>query len=107
MMTEDDAKTKWCPMARYGVRDNSGAWTGTSHNRAILLDNDSENRESPVTTIKCIGSDCMMWRQGQKRNPAWKPRHGMIAYEEQHPADQEPAYIVDPDHGYCGLAGRL
>jgi hypothetical protein len=40
-MTEDQAKTKWCPMVRAG--NLAGC------NRADATD-------------KCIGSDCMMWR---------------------------------------------
>jgi hypothetical protein len=45
-MTEDDAKTKWCPMVRMGDMNaptgiNAGNQAGTT----------------------CIGSACMMWRE--------------------------------------------
>lgn len=44
-MTEDEARTKWCPMAR------TDAPTGGSHNR--------DYKDWPVGM--CIASDCMMW----------------------------------------------
>ena len=42
-MTEEQAKTKWCPMVRVG--DGSGC------NRNHLFE----------SYDKCIASDCMMW----------------------------------------------
>ena len=44
-MTEDEAKTKWCPMAREWGDENS-------YNR--VLGKADEH-------TKCIASDCMMW----------------------------------------------
>jgi hypothetical protein len=45
-MTEEEAKTKWCPMWRIGqVSDLRGSTAVNNHSAA-----------------KCIGSDCMMWR---------------------------------------------
>lgn len=60
-MTEDDAKTKWCPMTRIGDMN-----VPTGINRG----NNSNN--------KCIASDCMVWKftdtrtkdgYGNARNP--------------------------------------
>jgi hypothetical protein len=46
-MTEDEAKTKWCPMVRVI------AYNGTY----------SSNRlDSSVMSKKCIASNCMLWR---------------------------------------------
>lgn len=77
--TEDEAKTKWCPLA-------------------------------PTYTLpssRCIASECMAWRWAQKRNPDWKPEPGyMMSVTPTHPADDEPLYVADPEHGYCGLAGQ-
>lgn len=73
-MTEDEAKTKWCPM-------------------------DDFNR-------RCMASGCMMWRQRQAPNPGWKPSGG-LSFPMQDTRFDQPMYIDDPDHGYCGLAGRL
>jgi hypothetical protein len=44
-MTEQEAKTKWCPMA--SLRQNR--WT-------------SGNFETYSQFTKCLGSLCMMWR---------------------------------------------
>lgn len=44
-MTEDEAKTKWCPL-----------------NRTRVFVNSEEPFKAPVGA-KCIGSACMMWRE--------------------------------------------
>ena len=47
-MTEDEAKTKWCPMVR-----------------SSDLEKDVDNcyiKDRNPTYSRCIGSDCMMWR---------------------------------------------
>jgi hypothetical protein len=50
-MTEDEARTKWCPQAR--------AWeAGAAVNRSPTT-----QRVEPET--RCIASDCMMWRWGR------------------------------------------
>ena len=52
MMTEEEAKTKWCPFARYigDTRDRTSA-----HNR--VGSGDGFNSE-----CNCIASQCMAWR---------------------------------------------
>jgi hypothetical protein len=53
-MTEEEAKTKWCPMSR------SGEYFSTNRGSdGITYDTDS-----------CIASDCMMWRQDLAREEA-------------------------------------
>ena len=47
-MTEEEAKTKWCPMVRLG--DSGG-------NNQLLLGG------THSTLGHCIGSACMMWRE--------------------------------------------
>lgn len=54
-MTENEAKTKWCPMTRYRTVKSSKL-----HQDTVGMSN------LPTGTGKCIGSDCMAWR--------WKPR---------------------------------
>jgi len=75
-MTEEEAKTKWCPMVR-NVREgiNVGPW-----NRV--------EGEIPYTS-KCIGSDCMLWR-----------REVVFYTDEVGPTEE------DNKRGYCGLAGE-
>lgn len=49
-MTEEEAKTKWCPHARVG-----SAISG-------LGAMNSDFREGPVPEAYCRGSECMAWR---------------------------------------------
>jgi len=75
-MTEDEAKTKWCPYAIYPFAG------GMSANRGF----DSHSSEDKV---KCIGSACMAWRIGLSLT---------ISGDNQE--------IGTKPHGFCGLAGR-
>lgn len=54
-MTEDEAKTKWCPFARVGVENDP---TAASYNR---LQEDVDGRREPFQTL-CIASRCMAFR---------------------------------------------
>jgi len=52
-MTEDQAKTKWCPFVRWNVtRDGDNSFQRWN-NRASGLDDDANGC--------CITSDCMAW----------------------------------------------
>lgn len=62
-MTESEAKKRWCPMVRVSMPINP---------QPALL---SAARAESVS--RCIGSDCMLWREQGKAG------------------------------GYCGLAGKL
>jgi len=75
-MTEDEARTKWCPMVRY----KSGGGEGI--NRWATSD---DKNYSPDHS-KCIASDCMMWREIREQ-------------------DSSTGYwnIIG---GYCGLGGK-
>ena len=96
-MTEDEAKTKWCPQYRVGVADDD-----TIDNRLTRF---------PVQLPRaqmCLASECMAWR--------WEPQ----TYE--HHSNDVGSYVnTEPDtnrygvrvrgkalprEGYCGLAGR-
>ena len=78
-MTEDEAKTKWCPMARVVVGTISESMAAC--NRSIQgMPPDLEAQ------TRCIASACMMW------DP-------FVAYD-----DAIPAYIAtEPPSGDCGL----
>lgn len=104
-ITEAEAATKWCPASRMlshtSAQDGKGRmWEGGySYNRS------ADGGELYIPTgCKCIGSACMMWRQGQKRNPEWMPNHSMMAGYEMHPDDRQPTHIPDPERGHCALA---
>ena len=89
-MTEDEAKTKWCPMV---------------HVRATVLlldspDGDIAKRRIEAAEIEdkksmCIGSQCMMWRSTKviDYNDPVEVTHAATVYRTN---------IVF----YCGLAGK-
>lgn len=82
-MTEDEAKTKWCPFTRLlthvSAQDGQGRYYegGYSYNRSP---DDGEGYTPPSTF--CIASACMAWREVCPR-----------------PSDRTKT------QGYCGLAG--
>ena len=80
-MTEQEAKTKWCPMART-VSDTRNHATA---NR--LVDRGPSNADSDCM---CLVSDCMMWRWDEE------PRYQKC--------DLPP--IPNTGYGHCGLAGK-
>lgn len=101
-MTETEAKTKWCPMVRlvdYGFAldcDHDGdasaliVAAGAPHNRMkIGMGEDEAELAVSLSCLKCIGSDCMMWRE----TPTVV-------------SDAEIATGEAVMHGYCGLAGK-
>jgi hypothetical protein len=54
-MTEDEARTKWCPFVRAAIISVT-ANDIPPHNRA------SSSSNPDINGINCIASDCMMWR---------------------------------------------
>ena len=92
-MTEEEAKTKWCPYAR-GIAAVIGS-DGTQdvltppHNR-VGIKGTAEVRLTPMHM--CIGSACMAWRWDD-----WEFfSEGKMKAIEADPSLQE---------GFCGLAG--
>ena len=82
-MTEDEAKTKWCPMVRF-------------HNG---LDGDVYcSRPTGVVTnnsAKCIASDCMMWK--------WDIKLNRELAKDRHPEELERIKF----EGDCGLKTKV
>jgi hypothetical protein len=92
-MTEEEAKTKWCPFARPVVaREQDGKVhidaASPVHNR-YSMDVGQFKIPSGAT---CAGSACMAWR--------WLPKAGTDE-------NDQPKYYAGSWHGYCGLAGKL
>ena len=85
-MTEDEAKTKWCPFARYvSIR-------GEGINRWI---HEGETQTNPEPS-RCIASDCMAWRWTTAPDRA-------ESYAREAPrAHREHPFVAK---GHCGLAG--
>jgi len=53
-MTEDEAKTKWCPETRFHVASGT-----VYHNRLIKTDDDTGSAKQ--NSANCIASDCACW----------------------------------------------
>ena len=89
-MTEDEAKTKWCPMVhvRANVMYADGPDDDATKRRIDLAE--AEHRKS-----MCIGSQCMMWRSTKviDYNDPVEVTHAATVYRTN---------IVF----YCGLAGK-
>ena len=64
MLTEQEARTKWCPMARvarFGIEKSElgntvEAIVGSCNRDAL------GKSPNPIGSCRCIASDCMMWR---------------------------------------------
>ena len=76
-MTEQEAKTKWCPL-------NAIFTTMTAQRMSIT----ESVRESFMKSILCSASECMMWRWVEPSRTATDPA------QEYH------------QKGYCGLGGK-
>lgn len=96
-MTEDEAKTKRCPVG-------AGHLAKVGEIGLVPLN---------VYATNCIGSACMAWRNTETISPFksnisvkdhWE-RHGYTVAETDEP---ETILVTPPktDAGFCGLAGR-
>lgn len=103
-MTEEEAKTKWCPFVR--ITPESEGFHPTSNREQPML----KTNDAGVISM-CIGSHCMAWR--------WS-RRGMVEVPEKTFGPEAKSIMSAsdaallkqdgtpvPDLGYCGLAGRL
>ena len=75
-MTEEEARTKWCPMVRL-------AWQVNPDRPHDAITANRWGSGQPIDVATCIGSACMMWRWEHKQHERWE--------------DSE---------GYCGLADK-
>ena len=91
-MTEDEAKTKWCPFARSMVTiDGHADAAKTVKTGPIAVA--SANRFEGNLMALCVGSGCMAWR--------WENGYEPATLAHMRAADITPAF----PRGYCGLAG--
>lgn len=96
-MTEDEAKTKWCPFAR--IMDWNGPHEPTGNNRGVAAVNRAQDDDAGT---RCIASACMAWRERKRlvlRTEPWPEKETTGA-----PVMPSGADVVI-DGGYCGLAG--
>ena len=54
-MTEEEAKTKWCPMARVNYTVEDSKWQGEA------LTNRGDFLKAGPPDMLCLASGCMMW----------------------------------------------
>lgn len=84
-MTEDEAKTKWCP-------------------HAVASHTDPRQKLGAKEWLHaCIGSACMAWRWSIFLNPDYVPADYSIFPGRPAIGDQ---FVQSNTHGYCGLAGK-
>ena len=85
-MTEDEVKTKWCPMVRF-TRDSNGT----------LWDNRADNNGRPT----CIASECMWWVHEKS---AWCHPDGREPTKEELHEHLTPEYagLITLKFGHCG-----
>ena len=93
-MTEDEAKTKWCPFVRIG----------SSFSGLGALNRDVTGRD--VEKSNCIASGCMAWRRDEvamlrhRRTGSVRPVEPGHVYS----TSEETHYLAEGDTGHCGLA---
>ena len=84
-MTEQEAKTKWCPFAQVTDRREVA-----SYNRLPMKDFEMPTPKS----ARCIGSACMAWRKDMSA--------GVTEWVKG-----DLAQTVKPIYGgFCGIAGK-
>ena len=94
MMTEQEAKKRWCPMVRF----STGVDDGNASNRWL-------NYPSPAE-CSCIASGCMMWRWSEYQREWLGSVHpgGQCFWDSQ-----VGLYFRETSEGtkgYCGLGGK-
>jgi len=114
--TEEEAKTKWCPMAQVMIMPHGDKISAVS-NRDISLMVPTNSFDPATDITKCIASACMMW-QTVKGIEAYNPDAGnKIDWIKKHRAEVGSSLkeAVDAANsgedvkcgGYCGLAGKV
>lgn len=108
-MTEDEAKTKWCPFARV---EGPYAYGNPAINRTA--------KNQPAKNTRCIGSACMAWRKlsdepgeiVERRDMGVEPPpEGWMRSNKDHPDTLNKTFgdwiRSGPwkPAGFCGLAG--
>lgn len=100
MMTEEEAKTKWCPHVRVS---GAGSIDGTE-----WLTNREDDGPDDLQFMNCVGSACMAWRWARVANPDFKERAIQQRWPEppdtRKPHEKE-RFVTSETEGFCGLAG--
>jgi hypothetical protein len=96
-VTEDEAKTKWCPFARTVQFDVIDAGVSSPRNRVQNTKGSNAGTlyADTLAGVKCIASACMAWRWVQDAS------YRAAADREF----QRTGRRLAPSEGFCGLAG--
>ena len=90
MITETEAKTKWCP-------NTFGAMAAQNEYGAPIRD---------AGPYLCVASACMAWRWKYKKGDLI-PTLTKIGWTAQNGETSEVTYrVAEEEEGYCGLAGK-
>lgn len=118
-MTEDEAKTKWCPFARTLEYDHADQMreqpVSASVNRVPgVYDKDGNETVEISGRHRCIASACMAWRRAQNAPTPQKVKAydrgnwesaGWFTDGVSDANGQITMRMVHADDGFCGLAG--
>jgi hypothetical protein len=98
-MSEEEAKTKWCPFVRATTNNGTASWNRGS-------DAPLEASELITRSTRCIGSACMAWRPSSAAY-ARNIETGVISNVPVAYIDASKEEFVNIIvGGYCGLAGK-
>lgn len=93
ILTEEEAKTKWCPHIRISAAICQGGdiVAAAARNRVGELPPTPEHPNDP-SRFNCCASECSQWRWGPSQHYYVRVGNEKIPAEER--------------RGYCGLAGK-
>lgn len=101
LLTEQQAKTKWCPHARVIRWETTNEPDRSTDHLIGGVNRDALGRTKNPGSCRCIAGECMAWRWESVES--WNKRPAQ-------PLPMDDA-LCEPDtvswrHGYCGLSGR-
>lgn len=112
MMTEEDAKTKWCPFVRHSADGQATFNRGDTDPLNNIAGPGVKNHDAWL--CNCIASKCMAWRDhdrivetGRKIPTSMSVAKPVGNWYCSYSVD-EPVWVETAVErvGYCGLAGR-
>lgn len=94
LLSESEAKTRWCPFSRVIVYDSAT-------DRPVAGNRWQHEASGAIINSMCLGSGCMAWRWGLN----WKPLGNIDPSDLTQPA-MGIMQRATPTKGWCGLAGK-